>query len=182
VSESLYVATDSKGVEHASTGAIPWSLPDAEGIHVTELGHPLVLRRLDALLDVLDQSVYRAEALFDVDLDLVGTVSVPAARLVARAHWNTEVATRFALDCADHLLSKAEDLVLPDGSSLAKVIVDARQVLDGINPGAGDRLGYLSKLRALRRLRHERSEISALALELMVEDEARDLDALEDPA
>ncbi len=178
----LYVPTDSKGIEHAAAGQIAWQLPADDVSQVTELGHPLVLRRPEAMLEVLDERIYRAEALNDVKVAIGGTAVVPAARLVAETCWDTEVATRFALDCAEHILSDAGEVSLPDGTSLVDVIAYARHVLDGISSEGTQRLGYLARVRALRRLRHERAEVADLSLMLVVGDEARDVDALDDAA
>jgi hypothetical protein len=181
VNESLFVPTDSNGIEHAATGGIAWQLPTGGVTSVTEVGHPLVLRRPDALLDVLDERIYRAEPLDYVEISAVGIAVVPSARLVAATCWDTDVATRFALDCADNILTEAGDVSLPDGTSLANVIADARLVLDDLASDGSDRLGYLARVRALRRLRRERAEIADLSLGLLTADEVRDVDALDDP-
>jgi hypothetical protein len=180
VKQPLYVPTDSKGIEHAAAGRIVWQLPAGGVGQVTELGHPVVLRRPDALLDVLDERIYRAESRNDIKIAVDGTAVVPAARLVAQTYWDTGLATLFALDCAEHILTDAGDVSLPDGTSLVDVIAFARHVLDGISSEGTQRLGYLARVRALRRLRHERAEIADLSLRLVVGDEARDVDALDD--
>jgi len=182
VNEPLYVPTDSKGIEHAATGEVAWQLPAGDVGQMTELGHPLVLRRPDALLDVLDERIYRVESLNDVKIAIDGTAVVPAARLVTQTCWDTGLATRFALDCAEHILTDTGDVSLPDGTSLMMVIAYARHVLDGITSEGTQRLGYLARVRALRRLRHERAEVADLSLGLLVADEARDADALDDAA
>ncbi len=152
----FYVATDSNGVEHSvAQGHVTWRLPAGDVAQATEVGRPLVLRRPDALLEVLDERIYEAEPLGDATISHDGGVSVRSARLLAQTPWDTEMATRFALDCADHLLGETGDTSLPDGTSLAKVVADARRVLDGIETTNMEHLGYLARLRALRRLRHE---------------------------
>ena len=138
---------------------------------MTDLGHPLVLRQPRALLEVLDEHIYLAESPKSVEIGSDGTASVPTRSLSAQTHWNAAAATRFALDCADHLLSEVGDVSLPDGTSLAKVTGDARQMLDGTASDSMEHLGRLARLRALRRLRHERAEITAVSLEEL--DDAR---------
>ncbi|MGC1238850.1 MAG: hypothetical protein WA860_08705 [Acidimicrobiales bacterium] len=180
--QRLYVATDAKGVEHSATGRVAWKLP-VDGVgQVTDLGHPLVLREAKALLEVLDERIYLAESPKSVEIGPDGTVSVPTAQLSAPTHWDAEAATRFALDCADHLLSEVGDFALPDGTSLTKVTADARQMLDGAASKSMEHLGQLARLHALRRLRHERTEIAGASLEQLEEDEQKDIDAFDDPA
>jgi hypothetical protein len=182
VSQSFYVPTDAKGIEHSATGKILWKLPANGVTEVTDLGHLLVLREPKALLDVLDERIYLAEAPTGVEIGVDGTVSVPRARLTSATRWNAAAATRFALDCADHLLSEVGDVSLPDGASLEKVTADARQVLNGTASESKDHLGRLARLSALRRLRHERTEITALSLSELTEDDRKDIDAFDDPA
>jgi hypothetical protein len=182
VDQSLYVATDANGVEHSATGRVAWKLPVEGAGQATTLGHPLVLRQPRALLEVLDERIYLAEAPKDVEIGSDGTVSVPSAQLNAQTHWDAAAATRFALDCADHLLSEVGDVSLPDGTSLSKVTNDARKMLEGTATNSMEHLGRLARLSALRRLRHERGEITALSLEELGEDDRKDIDAFDDPA
>jgi hypothetical protein len=181
VDQSLYVPTDANGVEHAVTGKVTWKLP-VEGVgQVTDLGHPLVLRQPSALLEVLDEHIYLAESPKGVKIGPDGTVSVPTARLDMQTHWNTAAATKFALDCADHLLSEVGDEALPDGTPLTKVIGDARQLLDGTASDSMEHLGRLARLGALRRLRHERTEITAASFDELDEDGRKEIEAFDDP-
>jgi hypothetical protein len=182
VDQSLYVATDAKGVEHAATGAVAWKLPEDGVGQVTDLGHPLILREPKALLEVLDERIYLAEPPKSVEVEPDGTVSVSAAQLRAQTHWNAEAATGFALDCSEHLLSEVGDFALPDGTPLTKIITDARQMLDGAASDSMEHLGQLARIHALRRLRHERTEIARASLEQLDEDERKDVDAFDDPA
>lgn len=182
VDQSLYVATDANGVEHSSSGQVAWNIP-ADGVaQVTDLGHPLVLRQPRALLDVLDEHIFLAESPKTVEVGSDGTIQVPTARLTSETRWNAAAATRFALDCADHLLGEVGDLALPDGTSLASVTADARQILDGTASDSKEHLGRLARLSALRRLRRERTEITALFLQELDEADQKDIDALDDPA
>jgi hypothetical protein len=182
VDQSLYVTTDANGVEHSVAGQVVWKLPVDGAGQATSLGHPLVLRQPRALLEILDERIYLAETPKDVKIGSDGTVSVPTARLNAQTHWNAAAATRFALDCADHLLGEVGDVSLPDGTSLSKVTNDARKVLDGTASDSMEHLGRLARLSALRRLQHERTEITALSLEELEVDEQKDMDAFDDPA
>ena len=182
VDQFLYVATDANGVEHSSKGKVVWKLP-VEGVgQVTDLDHPLVLRQPRALLDVLDECIYHAESPKSVEIGSDGTASVPTAQLSAPTRWDAAAATEFALDCADHLLNEVGDVSLPDGTSLAKVTGDARRLLEGTASDSMEYLGRLARLSALRRVRHERAEITALSLEELNDADRKDIDAFDDPA
>ena len=178
---SLYVPTDAHGVEHAAGGPIGWGvLGNAMSRHSTP-GHPVLLRAPSALLDVLDERIYRAEPMGDAASPLDGVVSAAAARLTDLTRWDTESATGLALDCAAHALGEAGGLALPDGTTLTAVIDEARAALAGVIDDDGVHLGYLARLGALHRLRKNRSELGALATGLITDDLARHLDALDDP-
>ncbi len=182
VGQSLYVATDANGVEHSASGQVAWKLP-VEGVaQVTDLDHPLVLRQPRSLLEVLDERIYLAESPKSVEIGADGTVSVPTAQLKELTRWNAAAATKFALDCADHLLSGVGDVSLPDGTSLAKVITDARQMLDGTASGSMEHLGRLARISALRRLSHEKAEITAVSFDELDDDGRKDIEAFDDPA
>jgi hypothetical protein len=182
VSEELYVATDASGTEHSALGRIEWVLPRDGVATDIDPGVTLVLRRADALLDDLDERIFRASSDEQRPLTERGTIEVATARLVSETAWNATSATRFALDCARHLLGQVGDVALPDGTSLSATLDDAQNVLDGVSADATERLGYLARVRALRRLRHERKEIAAQSLEALAEDDVNDVDALDDPA
>jgi hypothetical protein len=179
--QSLYVATDANGVEHSATGKVVWTLPVAGASQETNLGHPIVLRQTRALLEVLDERIYLAESPKGVEIGSDGTVSVSTARLNAQTNWNAAAATMFALNCADHLLSQVGDVSLPDGTSLSKVTTDARKLLDGTASDSMEHLGRLARLSALRRLGHEKTEITALSLEELGDADRKDIDAFDDP-
>jgi hypothetical protein len=182
VDQSLYVATDADGIEHSAAGQVAWKLPVGHEAQLTDLGHPLVLREPRALLEVLDERVYLVTPPEGVEIASNGTASVATARLTTRTPWNTAVATKFALDCADHLLSEVGDVSLPDGTSLAKVTADARQLLDGTASTSMEHLGRLARLNALRRLRHEEGAINAVTLKELDDADQKDVDAFDDPA
>jgi hypothetical protein len=180
VTEVLYVPTDSGGVEHAAEGPISWSLPGVGSPGRTERPAGLRLRTPVALLGALDEVIYRAEPLGEGDADADGILEVPAAQLVSKTPWGTEAATRFALSCADHVLGDKAEVQLPDGTSLGKVVTDAQRYLDEEASVGG--LGYLAGLSALWHLHRDRRDISEITFGLMAEDEANDVEALEDPA
>lgn len=182
MNKDLYVSTDSEGVQHSASGPIQWILPPGDVPTQAAAGQTLALREPEALLEVLEELIYRAEPAAEVLVDVDGIVTVQSARLVERAPWNSETATRFALDCAEHVLANASESALPDGTKLMKVIADAREMLDDLELDPNHRLGYFARLGALRRLRRERVEVADLALVAMLKDEAKDLDALDDPA
>lgn len=180
--DALYVATDANGVEHAASGRIKWALPSEGGATDTTPGPTLILRRALALLDVLDERVFVASTSEAAKITGKGTLEVATARLTEETSWNAESATRFAISCAEHLLNGVGDVALPNGTSLAEILADARKVLEGISSDAAQRLDYLARVRALRRLKHDRREIAAESLSTLVDDEVKDVDALDDPA
>jgi hypothetical protein len=181
VNLNLYVATDAMGVDHSSADKVAWSLPKDGNFEMTKSDHPLVLRQPKALLEVLDQRIYLADSPGEVTIGADGTALVPTARLTVRTPWNAESATRFALDCADHLLAEVGDSLLPNGMSLAKVTADARQVLYGTATEPKEHLGRLASIGALRRLRRDRSKIASASLDELGAAMAKDLEAFDDP-
>jgi hypothetical protein len=182
MSDALYVATDANGVEHAARGRIEWALPTEHGASDITPGTTLILRRASALLEVLDERVFVAESSSANKVTSHGTVEVATARLTKETSWNAESATRFAISCAEHLLSEVGDVALPNGTSLVGVLADARNVLEGISSDAVQSLDYLARVRALRRLKHARREIATESLNTLVDDEVKDVDAIDDPA
>ncbi|MFZ0060266.1 MAG: hypothetical protein WAL35_09530 [Acidimicrobiales bacterium] len=183
MSEILYVALDASGVEHAAEGETTWALPGDDGEPATtEKSHGLVLRTTAALLEVLDEVIYRAEPVSGVSPIVDGAMTVSTARLTTRTPWGTEAATRFALSCAAHVLGDRADLRLPDGTTLGRVVADAQHVLDEITPDLAERLGYAARLADLWRLHRARGELGDLAFDLTLDDEAKDLDVFDDPA
>ncbi len=183
MTDHLYVATSADGIEHAATGEIAWRLPDDEagapGAATTE-PNPLVLRRAAALLDALDENVYRAEALGE-QKDLGDRIETTSARLVAKTRWGTEVAARFAIDCAEHALEGTDHVALPDGEELTPILAGARLVLERDERGSDERLGFLARLAAVRRLRKVRDSLSDAVLASTARDLGDDLDVVDDP-
>jgi hypothetical protein len=179
---AYYVPTDSKGIEHAAAGRIQWELPDGGLVRVTRSSQLLVLRPADRVLEVLDERIYAAESVGTGTTHADGTMTSESARLTSRTYWDIESATKFAISVAEHALAPMGAVSLPDGTTLEEVLGYARQVLDGTSPDAHDHLGYLARLRALRRLSQEQGELSDHNLGVLVEDEARSIDALDDPA
>jgi hypothetical protein len=183
MNDHLYVATGAGGVEHTAAGEIAWQLPDeATGTPGAETrdGHPLVLRRAAALLDALDENIYRAEALGELK-DSGDRVETTSARLVSKTRWDTVVAASFAIDCAEHALEGTEHLALPDGEELAPILAGARLVLEGDERGSDERLGFLARLAAVRRLRKLRASLSEAVFASTTSDLGDDFDALDDP-
>jgi hypothetical protein len=182
MTDQLYVATGAGGIEHAATGEIAWPLPNeqagAPGAATTG-SEPLVLRRPAALLDALDEDIYRAEALVDVK-DLGDTVETSSARLVEKTRWDSDVAARFAIDCAEHALEGTEHVALPDGEELAPILAGARLVLERDERGSDERLGFLARLAAVRRLRKLRDSVSDAVLASTTADLGDDLDVVDD--
>jgi hypothetical protein len=182
MSDELYVATDAAGTEHAALGRIVWVLPhDGAATDITP-GDLLVLRRANALLEDLDERIFRATSDEKKPVTARGTLEVTTARLVSETSWNATSATRFALGCARHLLDSVGDTALPDGTSLTTILDDAQKVLAGTSSEGVERLDYLARVRALRRLKHARREIAGQSLEALADDDVKDVDALDDPA
>jgi hypothetical protein len=145
-------------------------------------GVTLILRRADALLEDLDERVFRAASDQGGSPNASGTLEVMTARLVAETNWNATSATKFALECARHLLDEVGDVTLADGTSLSAVLDDAERTVDDISSDGRERLDYLARVRALRRLKHARRDIAEQSLEALADDDAKDADALDDPA
>jgi hypothetical protein len=186
VAERLYVATGADGIERTPSGDVVWSLPgrnreSTPGDPVVAKGPLIVLRRATALLDALDERVFVVEPLADVE-DQGDRVLTSTARLVSETDWGVETAARFALDCAAHALIGNEDEALPDGTRLVDVIREARETLERVVPANEERIGFLARLAALRRLRRLEDSISGAELESTTADLGNDLDAVDDPA
>jgi hypothetical protein len=180
MSNNLYVATDAKGIEHAPEGQIAWVVPTEDAPTDLHPGHPVTLRQTKSLLDFLDERIFLVDSDEEKRISEEGTVEVRSAHVVAEATWNPEIATRFALDCAEYLLDEFGDASLPDGQSLKSILSDARGVLGGISDATGN-LRYLARVRALRRLKHDRQDVGDYSFTETLEDEMKDVDALNDP-
>lgn len=187
MAEHLYVATGADGVERALTGEIAWQLPSAgdgkwtPGGAVTASSGALVLRRAHSLLEALDERVFHAEALTNAR-DEDDRVTASTARLTDETAWDVEAAARFALACAAHSLVGAKETSLPDGTDLVDVVAEAAGVLERAGSAGDERLGFLARLAAVRRLRRLRGELSDASLTKMTSDLGEDLDTLDDPA
>ncbi|MGA8296128.1 MAG: hypothetical protein WB770_03720 [Acidimicrobiales bacterium] len=183
MTKRLYVATSADGVERTASGEIAWRLPDAATASAgepTSASVSLTLRRAAGLLDALDEQVFRAEAL-GAEKDLGDRVETASARLTSKAHWDTNSAARFAIDCAEHALAGAQDARLPDGEELQAVLADARAVLDRDKTEGEERLGFLARIAAVRRLRKLRDSLSDAVFASTTADLGEDLDAVDDP-
>jgi len=180
-SPPYFVATDDRGIEHAASGPIHWNLTGIDTAATTRHETPLTLRDARALLEVLDECVFLVTPIGDSYDSSDGTTRAEVARVVRRTSWGTGAATRFALECAEHLVQANGEIRLPNGTGLTDVIARARTFLDGDNPDHPEQLGELARLRALRRLRHEREEVSGFSLGSLLDDERRGVDALDDP-
>jgi len=187
--ERWYVTTDAGGVEHTAGGPVAWVLPGQDGSAPggpgtpTEAGsRPLVLRRPESLLDVLDERVWRAEAPPGRRGAGASSAEVSEAALVSEARWNSQVASELACACAEHVLGSAAGVTLPGGRTLEGVLADARRALAGATDDGGhEALGRLATVAALHRLRRDRDVLDGLEGELLVDGARRDLDALDDP-
>jgi hypothetical protein len=177
-----FVATDSDGVQHHEGFRRQWPLPvpGADGwepgavVEPDEHGKPVVLDA-DALLDQLGERIFVAELVRDD-----GT-----ARLVGGTSWSEPAAAMFALDCVEHVLEivpGSAQAELPVGGTLGEIIASAREYL---STGAGtdtQRLGFVSRMAAARRLRHESTAIGDAAFAAAAHAEGEGVDIMSDPA
>ena len=178
----LFVATDSDGLQHHEGYRRQWPLPvrheDAwapgEVVEPDDHGSPVLVDAV-ALLDQLGECIFVAETVGDKG----------AARLVAGTPWSEPVAASFALDCVAHVLEVvpgSADAELPGGGTLGEIIASAREYLaDGAGTDT-QRLGFVSRIAAARRLRRESTTIGDAAFAAAVEAEGEGLDILSDPA
>ncbi len=179
----FYVAVDSGGIEHSAGGDISWDLPGATGeARPISPGRPLELRRPAALLDVLDELIFEVAPTEEGDESGDGIMTASSARLVRRTAWDTETATRFAIDCAAHVLGSAAEVPLPDGTTFQDVLAEARRNLDEASDIHAEHLGHLARLFALHRLKKARHELGEMAVGVLAEDAAKGVDALDDAA
>lgn len=179
--QRTYVATDTAGIERRDGVELQWDLPEASGRPGSAIGKPVLIYNAAGLLDHLDEVISVAEAIGTASPEADGALKVDDARLTGPTPWNAELAARFALDCAQHVLGDAGDVALPNGAVLADVVADARRYLDGSDEPEG-RLAWLSRLNAARRLRASGTRVGDAARSVLVEDLAAELDAAEDPA
>jgi hypothetical protein len=196
-SDRLYVPTDAKGVEYHLEAELLWPLPAAvpgqarpapgEWLHSSDVkaappvaGLPLF--SLDGLLDELGERIFIAEIATSsgAESNLPGVVEVDSARLIDETAWNVKAAAHFALDCAEHVLADPASLKLGSGASVADVLRAAHSWLDS-SEGDTSLLGRFSRIATARRLRRHSGEVGDLAFSVTLEDEASDVDALDDP-
>jgi hypothetical protein len=181
--EIFYVAVDSEGIEHNASGDIAWDLPEATGgARPASAGRQLELRQPIALLDVFDELIFEAAPTEGKPECRDGIMKVSSARLVRQTGWDTETATRFAIECAAHVLGRYAEVPLPDGTTFEAVLSEARRNLDEASNVHAEHLGNLARLFALHRLKKERQELGDIAIGVLTEDNAEDLDALDDPS
>ncbi len=182
--EIYFVPTDANGHQWVGDDETVWPLPTRSpdgsfepGAAVTpDTGSPVVLLDLDGLLDDLGERIFVAEV-----VDAVG-LAARGGRLVRETAWSLHEAARFALDCAEHVVMEPESFKLPSGPTLADVFRSARQYLDRDERRPGDGLlERMSRIALARRLRHLGDRVADLAFQITIEDEADDLEALDDP-
>ncbi|HLI45214.1 MAG TPA: hypothetical protein VKU92_12200 [Acidimicrobiales bacterium] len=176
--ETYFVPTDAEGVQRTGDLALRWPLPErradgsfAPGEVVTpDVGRPVVLRDLGGLLEDLGERIFTAEAIAET-----------GGRLLAETAWDLRAAARFALDCAERVVSDPGALKLASGPSLADVFAAARRYLDEDAAGSDGLLAKMSRLAQAHRLRRMGHELADVVMSLTLEDEREDLEALEDP-
>jgi hypothetical protein len=198
----LYVATDASGVER--DGGRRWPLPapasgpepfaEIPGAPLDADDVPVLLRDASALLDALDERVFRAEMLEEWT-PAAGRQAAPAtrgedgvavaarrARLVSSTPWDERLAARFALDCAEHALAAAGEDGETQVRELASVLVDARRALEAGRPEDRSLVSVLARLAAAHRLRRVADRVADEAFGRYAADLAAGLEALDDPA
>lgn len=180
-----FVATDEFGVERMSGEPVQWAIPKngEQSIALSRPdGEPIIIRSRLALLDTLDEVIWIAEPVGPITEERdSGEVLVRSARLVRRTTWDATAAARLAIDCAEHAIGDAANVVLPNGQRVEDVLVDARAFLDSASDPAAH-LGLLSRLATIRRLKRENRLVTDLAYGLSIEDLNNDLDVTLDPA
>lgn len=189
--ERCYVATDETGVELFDAREVHWQLPERRGDGFIA-GHPLegerppfVIRSVRSLLDALDEVVCVAEvddATATASKESPGAYLADAVSLTERTSFDVRGAALFALDCAEHGLGDAADVELPRGIRVGDAIAEARRFLTGAGGVDEGRLGLLARLSMTRRLRRHSTALGDVALGLLEEDLANELDATDDPA
>ncbi|MDA8039236.1 MAG: hypothetical protein M0Z69_08760 [Actinomycetota bacterium] len=190
--DALFVPTDARGVEYYMEEEFRWPLPHPSGrpgewldsgdkaAQSALTGLPLF--SLTGLLGELGERIFVAEIAppSGAEARLPGVVEVDSARLSAETAWNVQAAARFALDCAEHVLVDPGRLWLPSGATLGEVLRAARSWLESSDGDTG-LLGRISRIATARRLRKRGDDIGDLAFSITLEDEAADVDALDDP-
>lgn len=189
MTEQLYVPTSVHGHQHhdhvtdwplPSTGDDGATVPGAEV--VAEDAQSLTLLTLDALLERLDHRIFVAESTAGTAESHQGVASVASARLVRETAWDLRGAARFAVDCASHIIGEAASVAFPSGTTFAEILGAARESLEG---ESAEHLGLIERfgrIATARRLQKSADEIAGQTWDLTIEDEARDLHALDDPA
>jgi hypothetical protein len=176
-----FVATDADGRQHYEGYWKTWPLPvrtgdgwERGGVVEPDENGPVTFDAAE-LLEELGECIFVAELVDDAG----------AARLVKGTAWSEKVAAVFALDCVEHILRAvpgSADAELPGGATLAAIIASAREFLATGTGADGERLGFISRIAAARRLRREGTTIGDAAFAAAVQDEGADVDLLEDPA
>jgi hypothetical protein len=180
--EIYFVPTDSDGTQHHNDELTTWPLPTKSAgtwqpgeVIESATGWSIVLLQLDGLLDDLGERIFVAEK-----MPAIG--GHDRGRLISETDWTLRSGARFALDCVERVVPDPGGLTLPSGASVGDILKAARDYLDEDQQAAVGLLQRMSRIAATRRLRHLGDEVGDLALALTAEDEAKDLDALDDPA
>jgi len=177
-----FVATDADGLQHHEGYRRRWPLPVHEDlgwqpgdvVEPDEHGTPVVLGPSE-LLDQLGECIFVAEPVGDAG----------AARLVTGTSWSESQAATFALDCVAHILETvpgSADAELPGGGTLGAIITSAREYLATGTSRDGHRLGFVSRLATVRRLRREGTTIGDAAFAAAARAEGEGADIWSDPA
>lgn len=172
--DSRFVATDESGRQFHDEEITRWSLPGpgADGPTAGTVADPapggVKLLDLDDLLDDLGARIF---VVADVD---------GSPQLVAEAAWSLDVAARFALDCAEHVLASTSSSSPEIASTLTSVVGAARKWLDESADADTGLLGRYSRFAMARRLRHQGNLVGDLAFSLAIDAEAAGVDIFDD--
>ncbi len=183
----LYVATNNDGEQRllGEGSGVAWSLPrDEDGALIPGdvRDGKLLLSLAGGLLGRLDESIHTAEALAPVEASEDGrSVWTGSARLVGTTAWDAYAAALFALDCAEHVLGPVAATELPGGSTIGEALAVVRTALVDRAAAQHGLVTKLTDLALLHRLRRDGREIGDAAFAQFVEDQAENLEYLDDP-
>lgn len=174
--DARFVATDEEGRQSHADEETVWSLPEpsVDGAptpgRVTKAAPGGVrLLVLDELLDELGCRIFVADD------------STGEPRLLHETAWSPLAAARFALDCAEHVVSGAGAPSTEVAETLTRVVGAARAWLDKSEEVEEGLLGRFSRLAVARRLRQEGDLVGELAFDFAVNAESAGVDVFEDP-
>lgn len=175
--DSRFVATDESGRQFHDEEVTRWALPGADsggaptpGTVTDPAPSGVKLLDLDELLGELGARIFVATD--------AGAASGP--QLLAETAWSLDVAARFALDCAEHVVASTSSSSAEIASTLTSVVSAARKWLDESADADTGLLGRYSRFAMARRLRHQGNLVGDLAFSLAIDAEAAGVDIFDD--